>query len=304
MNSMKFGFAIFCILFISTPLIAQDIEPRRWSPMPLKTNVVGVGYAFSYGDIMFDPVLQTEDVTVSAHNMIVSYVRPFKLFGKLARFDGNIPYVAAKWEGLLAGNYAAVDRSGFGDPKLRISLLLNGAPAGDQKALQEYIMSHPVRTIYGVSFAVRLPLGQYYEDKLLNIGQNIFIFIPQAGLVHHWSQWSFEVTASVNFYTNNNDFISGQTKEQDPSFALQANLVRNFKKGLWASAGASYGLGGRSVVNRTPNNDDRSNIQAGCSIGFPVFKSQGMKVFYIRSESLNDLGGDTNNFGLAWLIQI
>jgi hypothetical protein len=29
---------------------AQDIEPRRWSHLPLDTNFLGVGYAYTNGD--------------------------------------------------------------------------------------------------------------------------------------------------------------------------------------------------------------------------------------------------------------
>ncbi|WP_417866104.1 hypothetical protein [Xanthomarina gelatinilytica] len=39
---------------------SQDIEPRRWSSMPLGTNVVGVGLSHVFGDIDFDPLLQAE----------------------------------------------------------------------------------------------------------------------------------------------------------------------------------------------------------------------------------------------------
>ena len=43
------------------PCHAQDIEPRRWSHLPLDTNFLGVGYAYTSGDIFLNPVLQIED---------------------------------------------------------------------------------------------------------------------------------------------------------------------------------------------------------------------------------------------------
>jgi hypothetical protein len=48
-------------LLLALPCHAQDIEPRRWSHLPLDTNFLGVGYAYTSGDIFLNPVLQIED---------------------------------------------------------------------------------------------------------------------------------------------------------------------------------------------------------------------------------------------------
>jgi hypothetical protein len=40
------------VLFIfAQPCLAQDIEPRRWSHLPLGSNFGGVAYAYTEGDI-------------------------------------------------------------------------------------------------------------------------------------------------------------------------------------------------------------------------------------------------------------
>jgi hypothetical protein len=38
-------------------------------------------------------------------------------------------------------------------------------------------------TILGVGLAVHLPTGQYFDDKLLNLGSSRFTFRPQPGMV-------------------------------------------------------------------------------------------------------------------------
>ncbi|PAW72348.1 MAG: hypothetical protein B9S38_05420 [Verrucomicrobiia bacterium Tous-C4TDCM] len=48
------GFAVVLAL----PCLAQDIEPRRWSHLPIGANFGGLGYGFSTGDITFNPVLR------------------------------------------------------------------------------------------------------------------------------------------------------------------------------------------------------------------------------------------------------
>ena len=83
---------------------AQDLEPRRWSQLPTGLNFIGVGLAYSEGDIFIDPVLQIEDASVELLGAGVSYVRTFGLFGRSARFDVNVPLAdgekvkaVAKW---------------------------------------------------------------------------------------------------------------------------------------------------------------------------------------------------------------
>ena len=88
----------------------QDVEPRRWTPVPLGVSVFGAGYANTTGDILFEPVLQLEDVEFDAHTLGVSYVRAFSLAGKSARFDALLPWQSVEWTGLLQGEPAAAKR--------------------------------------------------------------------------------------------------------------------------------------------------------------------------------------------------
>ncbi len=293
---------IFSLIFSINLSNGQEVEPRRWNPLPLKANVLAVGYAHTSGDIIFDPLLQAEDVSVKVNSVVVSYVRPFKIGSKLARFDVVLPYTNATWKGLLGGVPTEIHRDGFSDPRLRFSLNLSGAPAGSRKELQEYYTTHPVNTTIGVSLAITLPLGQYFEEKLINLGQNQLVFCPQVGLVHNWKKWSYELTGSALFYSKNPNFSNGKDKVLDPVFALQTHLIRSFKPGYWASVSLAYGLGGKSVVNRQPNNDERGDVQSGLAVGFPVIKNQGMKVFYIHSETTKDLGSNLNVLGVGWSI--
>jgi hypothetical protein len=51
---------VLCILAL--PCSAQDIEPRRWSHLPLGGNFAGVAYAYTEGDIF---LLRTREDTGS-----------------------------------------------------------------------------------------------------------------------------------------------------------------------------------------------------------------------------------------------
>jgi hypothetical protein len=181
--------AALSLLPLAGPLAAEDIEPRRWTPLPVGTTVVGAGAVLSEGDVAFDPVLKVEDATVKATTTLVSVVHAFSLLGKTARFDVRLPHQHARWEGLLDGEPRTVDRRGLADPRLRLSVNLLGSPALRGKAFGAYRADHPISTVVGAALAVTLPLGEYQKDKLLNLGQNRFAVQPQLGVVHTRGPW-------------------------------------------------------------------------------------------------------------------
>lgn len=295
-----------CLLATALPVyqsaFSQDVEPRRWTPIPLGTNILGAGYSFTTGDVFFDPLLGAEDVKIRAHSLVVNVVRPIKIGNKLGAISMLIPFSSADWEGLLNGDPASINRTGFADPRIRASLLLVGPPAGNALEIQQYRLENPTDTSFGVSLAITVPLGEYFEDKLINLGGNRFVFRPQAGMIHYWSSWSFELTGSVFLYARNSDFLNDSNRDQRPTFAMQSHLVKQLRKGAWFSLGAGYGLGGESLINRQPNDDFRSNLLVSGSYSLMIAKRQGLKLTYIRAETLQDIGSSTNNFILAWFV--
>lgn len=299
-NKIPFKFILlFCFMY-SAFAIGQDIEPRRWTPLPTGTHVVGGGYVNTSGDILFDPVLQAKDVKLKMDVFALTYVQPLKIGNKLGRLDVLIPYVNARWDGLLRGVPTEIKRTGFSDPRIRFSMNLIGPKALNAKEMLAYYAEHPTTTMLGASVSVTFPIGQYAGDRLLNLGQNRFVIRPQVGIVHNWGLWSYEFTASVFFYTTNNDFFNNQERKQDPTFAAQTHLIRRFKNRMWVSASAGYGLGGQSIVNSQPNNDERGDFLASIAFGVPVTKKQNVKCFYLRSESVKSIGSDTDSIGLAY----
>ena len=301
-NSVKISLALSLAILFFNKSWSQDIEPRRWGNIPLGVQALGFGYAYSFGDVLFDPLLETEDVEVDVHTVVGSYVHPLKLGKKYGRLDVLVPVSFARWEGLLSGEPARVERNGLADPRIRFSIHLIGPPALGPAELKKYLTENPKYTTLGVSLAVTLPLGQYNDERLLNLGLNQFIFRPQAGLVHNWGLWSFELTASVLLFTDNNDFFNDSEKEQKPLFSSQTHLIKFFPSRAWVAIGAAFGSGGQSVVNRQPNDDVRGNFLAGFSFGYPLGKKQSLKLTYFRSETLNDIGANTNSLVLAWSV--
>jgi hypothetical protein len=283
--------------------LAQDIEPRRWTPLPVGMNIFGAGVVYTDGDIALDPVLELEDVTVEVQTAIASFLRAFELLGQSARFDVRLPYKDAQWEGLLSGQPASADRRGFGDPRVRLSVDFLGAPALKAKEFRAYRALHPVSTIAGAALAVTLPLGEYKQDKLLNLGENRFIFRPQLGFVHTRNHWSYELTGSIFLYTDNDDFFGDNTREQDPLFALQSHLTYVSPRHWWISIGAAHDWGGETSINGENKDDRRRDLLYGVSAGLTVGSHSSVKLAYVGSRTGEDVGKDTDSFAFAYSIR-
>ena len=263
-------------------------------------NVLGAGVVHTEGDISLDPVLQLEDVSVDIDTAIVSYLRAFGLAGQSARFDVRLPLQDARWEGLLGGEPASTQRTGLGDPLVRLSVNFLGAPALKAKEFQAYRASHPVNTTVGAALAVTLPLGEYKQEKLLNLGENRFVFRPQLGFVHTHGHWSYELTGSILLYTDNDDFFGNNKREQNPLYELQTHLVYTSQQRWWVSVGTAYDWGGKSTINGDKKDDEKRELLYGISAGLPVGTRSSVKLAYIGSRSNEKIGKDTDNVVFAF----
>jgi hypothetical protein len=295
-------FSSLLLLLAAGDCIAQDLEPRRWSHLPVGLNVLGVGAGRTDGDIFFDPVLLIEDATVELNAGGVSYVRSFEWLGKSSRFDVTMPYARALWEGLLDGEYASRRRSGFADPRVRLSMNLYGAPPLSGKAYMQYRQNNPVNTTVGVALDVVLPLGEYNSEWLLNLGNNRYVFRPQLGVLHQRRKWQFEVTGSVFLFQDNDEFWRGTRLEQDPLWFLQGHVIYAFKPGWWASLSGGYAFDGEATVNGVPKNNGARSSYWALSLGMPLGARQALKVTWVTADTHVRAGVNSDSLLAAWSI--
>ena len=245
----------------------------------------GFGYVYTDGAISLDPVLRIEDATFEMQSVAFKYIHSFELLDKSARFELTQAYQEGTWSGLLDGVPTSVDRSGWGDTVLRFAVNLFGAPPLRGEEFAAYRAGADRETIVGVGLAVVLPTGEYFDDRLINLGGNRFTLRPQLGVVHNWGHWSVEFTAATWMFTDNDDFFNGNRLEQDPLVALQGHLIYTFRPGLWLGASLGYGFGGRSTVNGDAKNDRRNQLSWALSLGLPVNRNVGVKLAYVGSRS-------------------
>ena len=291
---LKFILAGLFAACLALPCLAMEFEPRQWSHLPVGTNFAGIGYAYTEADISFDPVLRLDDVQLDLHTWAGKYIRTFELFEKSARIDLTQAYQKGEWTGLHNGVPASVSRTGWSDTFVRLAVNLYGAPPLERREFVAYRSGLREETIVGMGLVVRLPTGEYMDDKLINLGQNRFAFRPQLGISRTSGKWTTEVTGEAAFYTDNDEFFNGNKLEQDPLYIIHGHLIYTFRPGLWVSASAGYDYGGESTINGVDKDDTKQDVGWALSLAYPLNRQTGIKATYVGSRKLESTGLDSD----------
>jgi Putative MetA-pathway of phenol degradation len=274
---------------------AQDAEPRAYTNTPVGLNFLLVGYLYSQGKMAFDPSLSIADAKFQQHTGALAYVRSLEVGGKSAKLDVIVPYSSFSADGVVSGQTRTREMSGLGDPRFRFSINLLGAPALSVKEFAAYQQD----LIVGVSMQVSAPLGQYDNDKLLNLGNNRWSFRPELGISKAWGPWTIEVAPSVTFFSDNTDFYNGSLFAQAPIYLLRGHIMYNFQSGAWVSLDGSYFTGGRTTVNGVKSDNEQTNTRAGVTLALPVDRHNSVKL-NASTGITTRTGSDVTVIGVAW----
>ena len=286
-----------CFIWLLPPsLAAQDLEPRRWTHLPVGANFAAIGYAHTDGNIFLDSSLLIEGAQAKLHSAGLAYIRVLDVLGKTGRIEVMAPYSLGRWEGVLDGEFTSARRTGFGDPRFRVAVSLKGSPA------QEISEFSPTTgtTIVGAAVDITAPWGEYRTDRLVNLGSNRWVLRPQIGVVHTRNKWTMELTVSGWFFGENSSYFGGVTQEQDPLYGLQTHLIYTFRPGLWASFSVGYGEGAASAIEGVDRNDRQSNFLWAASVGFPIDRRHGLKLAFMRGTTNRDTGVDYDRLIVAY----
>ena len=268
---------------------AQDLEPRRWSLIPTGVSFLAIGGGYSSGDITLDPILEIEDGEFELVSGGMSYIHSFSLFGRSARFDMLLPFASGTWKGVLQGEPAKTKRTGPAAPRFRWSMLLYGGAA---LTPAEFAASEKPNTVVGVAISVTTPLGEYFPDRLINLTANRWVIRPQLGITHTRGKWTYELTGSVFFYTDNDRFFNRTVLENDPLFAFQGHLIYTVRPGLWISASTAYGAGAEPTIDGVARDVETRNWLTALSLGVPIDRRQGLKFTWLRTRTQEATGAD------------
>jgi hypothetical protein len=228
------------------------------------------------------------------HTGLLAYARALDFWGRSGKVDVAVPYSGLSGTSLFMGEEVEREITGFHDPRLRLSVNLYGAPALSFEEFAAYKQD----LIIGLSLAVTAPLGQYDDDRVVNLGTNRWSFKPELGISKALGPVSLELAAAATVFTKNDDFL-GRTREQAPLYSLQANVVYEIGWGIWGAVTATYVTGGRTTVDGRRNDDRQDNLRVGGTLALPVNRHNSVKLYGATGASTRT-GGDFDVIGVAW----
>lgn len=283
------------LIVLTSSLSAQELEPRALTNTPIGVNAVLIATGLLYGNVLLDPAVPIEGGTADLWTVAGGYIRSVGLFGMGGKLSVIIPFAAGTWSGQLGGVDTSTSRSGFGDPILKLSLNFLGSPALTRSEFRGY--RH--KTVAGFSVAVTMPVGQYYPERLINLGSNRWSIASRVGISHALGNWLVEGYGGMTFFTANHDFFGGATLTQDPLLDVQSHVVRQLgRPGRWLAASAGYAWGGQATVDGVAKSS-LQNARLSLALQVPVRGGHAFRAAYINGVTTR-LGGDFDTVQLVW----
>jgi hypothetical protein len=277
--------------------IAQDLEPRAYSPSPVGVSFVGLAMGRSSGDIVFDPSLPIVDAQATLYSPVLGLGYSFGLFGRQALFTAALPYAWGDVSGMVGNDLQSAHRSGLADIRSRLAINLKGSPALNPAAFASR-RGRPL--ILGASVAVISPSGQYDNTKLINLGSNRWAFKPEFGLSAPIKKLDLDLYAGAWFFAANSSFYTGTSfRSQAPLTAVQAHVSYTVRRGLWLAVNSTWYGGGATTLNHGTPMERENNSRLGATVSFPLAKNQSIKVTYSSGVS-GRVGSNFNTIGAGW----
>ena len=293
------GLARYAIIIavVTSSAMAQELEPRAYSPSPVGTTFVVAAFGNSNGDITFDPAIPITNVQANFYSTVLGGGQTFGLFGRQSLITVGLPYVWGDVSGQVNEQAGSITRSGLADMKIRFAFNLRGSPALTPR---EFATIRRRTWILGTSLSINAPTGQYDPAKLINLGTNRWAFKPELGVSYPWRKFDLDFYAGAWFYTDNSSFFPGKSvRTQDVLTAAQAHASYTFRRNLWVAIDSTWYGGGATQINGGKPSERQSNSRLGATLSIPLAKQQSIKVSYSSGVTANT-GASFRTIGVAW----
>ena len=157
---------------------------------------------------------------------------------------------------------------------------------------------HPM---IGASLKVVAPIGQYNEERLLNVGGNRWAVRAELGTVIPLKRkWLLELQAGTWLLGDDDDFIAGY-REQDPIYAFQLHLVRRLRPGFWVSLDGNYFTGGRQTIGGEELQDVQDNSRVGATVVLPFKRRHAVKLGF-ATGIFTEFGSDFDQYLVSYQV--
>ena len=284
----------------SLPVFSQDLDPRAYARVPLKTTTLITGFSYSQGGVVTDPTLPVKNIDAKVEAVSAGISRSFKFLGLSSSALLVLPYSWAQVSGEVGNQQSSITRSGLADMRMRFSVLLFGAPP---VTWEEAIKNAKAKrkTIVGASINVVAPSGEFIKGKLVNLGANRWAFRPEIGISQPvGKRFLVDFYSGLWLFTNNSSFYPGTSvRRQDPMFAFQWHISYNIRPVLWVAVNATYYVGGQSSIDKELKDDRQSNARIGFTAVVPTGRLSSLR-FSANTGAVVRIGQDFTTLSLGW----
>jgi len=297
MKYLNIAITVIFLLIITEGSRAQDLDPRAYARIPVNVTVVVAGFGYSNGGIVTDATVPVDDLQAKIGSPSLGVVHSFALLGRTAQVSVALPYAWGEVSGTVYGVSQSTTRSGLGDMRLRFSWLLLGAPA----ATPAEIIGAPRKTILGMSLSITAPTGQYFPEKLINLGASRLSFKPELAISQPiGKRWLIDFYAGLWLFTDNDAYYPGTSvRSQAPLGSFQGHISYNIQPLMWVALDMTYYAGGMTTVDDVQMDDRQSNSRIGATMVLPVKKLNSIKFAYSTGAIIRS-GADFTTFSVGW----
>jgi hypothetical protein len=295
-NFKACSLAIF-LLFMVEKSQGQDLDPRAYARIPVRVTVIVAGFSYSDGGVVTDATLPVQDLKAKIGAPSLAVVRSFGLLGRTAQVSAALPYAWGNASATIAGEQQSTSRSGLGDMRFRFSWLLLGAPA----ATLGEIAKAPRKTILGFSLGITAPTGQYFPEKLINLGASRWAFKTELALSQPvGKRWLIDFYSGLWLFTKNDSYYPGSSvRTQNPLGSFQGHLSYTIKPLMWVALNCTFYTGGNSTIDGVEKDDRQSNSRIGATFVLPVGKRHSIKFAYSQGAIIRS-GANFTTVSVGW----
>ncbi len=278
----------------SLPLAAQELEPRSYVNLPIDQTTLVVGYGRTEGDVAPSPTAPIENAFVELDSVALGLAHTFSIAGDSAKFDLQAARTCYDARADVEGIPEAVSRCEWGDLRARVTWNFIGAPA---LALEDFRAQWKPGFTFGTSLQVEMPTGGYNSDRIVNAGSNRWMIRPGFGASYIWNKWYLDVSGSVKFFGNNDNYLDSEVT-QDPLYQAQFHVARYFAPGAWVSFNSNFYYGGESTRGVIQLDDGVENARLGITASMPLSPRLSVRV-NVSSGVITTIGSDFDAIGIA-----
>lgn len=265
---------IMSVLFVAASALA-DNDPRDYIPLPAGTMLIASYFshisatdAYSKGDKV------ANNLNLSAN---IGMIRPV-YYMKAGPFtidpQAIIPFGVQTLQ-TNSGAGGEISSSGLADPILTATIWFVNDPES--------------KTYLGFTPWFFLPLGQYDHNKSVNLGENRFKFREEIGLVKGFGDLNIDLTASIDFFTDNKEFGPSSVKmSQDPILNFETHFSYDINKNFYTSLDYFYHNGGETTVAGVKSDNEIETHAAGATLGFMLSPSYQLLFKYKQDLSVEN----------------